>query len=58
MEHDDRYELHRLLSAVLSMGLSVDEELDIIKNEYSIPVDDKWRKDVSAMCLGNRNNRK
>ncbi len=49
-EHDDKYELHRLLSTILSMGLSVDEKLDIIKSEYRIPVDDKLRKDVSAMC--------
>lgn len=32
------------------MGLSVDEKLNIIKSEYSIPMDDKLRKDVSAMC--------
>ncbi|WP_300657316.1 hypothetical protein [uncultured Acetatifactor sp.] len=49
-ERDDKYELHRLLSAILSMELSVDEKLNIIKSEYSIPVDDKLRKDVSAMC--------
>ena len=49
-EHDEKYELHRLLSTILSMGLSVDEKLDIIKSEYRIPVDDKLRKDVSAMC--------
>ncbi len=49
-EHDEKYELHRLLSTVLSMGLSVDEKLDIIKSEYGIPVDDKLRKDVGAMC--------
>ena len=49
-EHDEKYELHRLLSTILSMELSVDEKLNIIKSEYSIPVDDKLRKDVSAMC--------
>ena len=49
-EHDDKYELHRLLSTLLSMELSTDEKLGIIKSEYSIPVDDKLRKDVSAMC--------
>lgn len=49
-EHDEKYELHRLLSTVLSMKLSVDEKLGIIQNEYSIPVDDRLRKDVSAMC--------
>ncbi|MCM1541851.1 MAG: hypothetical protein NC121_11385 [Blautia sp.] len=49
-EHDDKYELHRLLSTLLSMELSVEEKLGIIKSEYSISIDDKLRKDVSAMC--------
>ena len=35
---------------MLSAELTVDEKLGIIKTEYSIPVDDKLRKDVSAMC--------
>ena len=29
-EHDDKYELHRLLSTLLSMGLTADEKLGII----------------------------
>lgn len=49
-EHDDKYELHRLLSTLLSMELSVDEKLGIMENEYSIAVDDRIREDVSAMC--------
>lgn len=49
-EHDDKYELHRLLSTLLSMELSADEKLGIMENEYSIAVDDRMRKDVSAMC--------
>ena len=49
-EHDDKYELHRLLSAVLSTELSIDEKLGIMEKEYSIPVDDRIREDVSAMC--------
>ena len=49
-EHDDKYELHRLLSTLLSAELTVDEKLGIIKTEYSIPVDEKLRKDMSAMC--------
>ena len=49
-EHDEKYELHRLLSTLLSMELTVDEKLGIIRTEYSIPVDDKLRKDMSAMC--------
>ena len=49
-EHDEKYELHRLLSTLLSMELTVDEKLEIIKTEYHVPVDDELRKDVSALC--------
>ncbi len=49
-KHDDKYELHRLLSTLLSIELSVDEKLGIMEKEYSIPLDDRIRKDVSAMC--------
>lgn len=49
-EHDDKYELHRLLSTLLSMDLSVDEKLEIMEKEYSIPLDDRIREDVSEMC--------
>ena len=49
-EHDETYELHRLLGALLSQELSVDEKLNIIGNEYNIPIEENMRKDVSAMC--------
>ena len=49
-EHDDKYELHRLLSTLLSMELSVDEKFEIMEKEYSIPLDDRIREDVSEMC--------
>lgn len=49
-EHDEKYELHRLLSAVLSMELSVGEKLGIMETEYGIPLNDKMREDVSTMC--------
>jgi len=49
-EHDNKYELHRLLSTLLSMELSVDEKLGIMEKEYSIPLDDRIREDVSEMC--------
>ena len=48
--HDDKYELHRLLSTLLSTGLSASEKIGIMEKEYSIAVDDRIRKDVSAMC--------
>lgn len=49
-EHDDQYELHRLLSALLSTELSVGEKLGIMEKEYSIVIDDRIREDVNAMC--------
>ena len=49
-EHDETYELHRLLGALLSQELTVDEKLSIIGNEYDIPIEENMRKDVSAMC--------
>ncbi len=49
-EYDGKYELHRLLSTLLSMELTSTEKLEIIKTEYHIPVDDELRKDVSEMC--------
>lgn len=48
--HEDKYGLHRLLGTLLSSELSVDEKLGIMETEYSIPLDDKIREDVSAMC--------
>ena len=48
--HDDKYELHRLLGALLSKELSADEKLNIIESEYDIPVEDSIRKDVNVMC--------
>ena len=44
------YELHRLLGALLSRELTVDEKLDIIGNEYDIPIEESFRKDMSTMC--------
>ena len=49
-EHDETYELHRLLGALLSQELTVDEKLNIIGNEYDIPIEENFRKDVSVMC--------
>ena len=49
-EHDETYELHRLLGALLSRKLTVDEKLDIIGNEYDIPLEENFRRDVSTMC--------
>lgn len=49
-EKTEKYELHRLLGALLSSKLNVDEKLDIIGNEFQIPLESDIRKDVSEMC--------
>ena len=49
-EHDETYELHRLLGALLSKELTIDEKLNIIGNEYDILIEENFRKDVSVMC--------
>jgi len=48
--HDEIYELHRLLGALLSKELTIDEKLNIIGTEYDIPIEESFRKDVSVMC--------
>lgn len=48
--HNEMYELHRLLGALLSQELTIDEKLNIIGNEYDIPIEEDFRKDVSVMC--------
>jgi hypothetical protein len=49
-EHDRDYELHRLLGALLSRSLTQDEKLNIIGNEYDIPLEDEFRKELGSMC--------
>ena len=49
-DHNEEYELHRLLGALLSQELTADEKLNIIGREYDIPVEEHLRKDVSVMC--------
>ena len=49
-EKAEKHELHRLLGALLSSKLKVDEKLDIIGNEFQIPLESDIRKDVSEMC--------
>ena len=43
-EKEERYELHRLLGALLSAKLNVDEKFDIIGNEFDIPLESDIRK--------------
>ena len=48
-ERDKNFELHRLISALLSSVLPKQEKLDIIK-EYKIPIKEDIREDVNVMC--------
>ena len=49
-EHDEIYELHRLLVALFSPVLTQKERLELLDKEYNIPIEDSIRKDVSVMC--------
>ena len=49
-EHDNIYEMHRLLSALFSEKLSAAEKIDIINNEYDIPVANNIMEEVNIMC--------
>ena len=49
-EHDEIYELHRLLGTLLSKELEVTEKLSIIETEYQISVETETGKDVEYMC--------
>ena len=50
-EHDETYELHRLLGTLLSKQMEVNEKLDIMENEYHIPMDRMLGKEeLNIMC--------
>ena len=46
---EEQYKLHRLLGSLLSSKLSVDDKLNILANDYHIPIDAEIRKDVNEM---------
>ena len=47
---DEKYELHRLIGALLSDRLKENEKLDIIEKEYKIPLSNDFRKEMDTMC--------
>ncbi len=49
-EHDENYEMHRLLGALLSSELKAQEKLNILEHEYNIPINNEFREDVRIMC--------
>ena len=48
-DYDDN-SINRLLGTLFSSKLNTSEKLSIMKQEYNIPVDDKFREDVNVMC--------
>lgn len=47
---EEKHELHRLLGTLLSETLKEEEKLDILKNEYHIPMKKSIKEDVKIMC--------
>ena len=47
---EEKHELHRLLGALLSETLREEEKLNILKNEYHIPMEKSIEEDVKVMC--------
>ena len=49
-EHDNTYEMHRLLVALFTNTLNAKQKIDIINKEYDIPVESNIEEGVSIMC--------
>ena len=47
---EGHHELHRLLGALLSAKLPVEEKLDILEMEYEIPMEEEEKEEVRVMC--------
>ena len=47
---DENHELHRFLGTLLSEKLGVYEKIDILENEYHIPMEKSLEEDVKIMC--------
>ena len=46
---EENYELHRFLGTIFSQKLAVEEKLNILQ-EYDVPEEEDFRKDVNEMC--------
>ncbi len=49
-EQEKAYEMHRLIGTLLSSDLKEEEKLEIIEQEYNIPINNEFREDVRIMC--------
>ena len=46
---EENYDLHRFLGTIFSQKLAVEEKLNILQ-EYDVPEEEDFRKDVNEMC--------
>lgn len=46
----EQYDLHRLLEALFAEGLTAGKRLNIIKEEYDIPIEQTIEQEVDIMC--------
>ena len=53
---EEGYELHRLLGALLSQKLTVEEKLTIMETEYHIPVEENLREGCECYVQFGRRN--
>ena len=49
-EYDKKYELHRLVAALLSSELDNQEKLTILEDEYNVPKIEYFREEMNIMC--------
>ena len=49
-EKEEKYELHRLLSAILSSDLEIENKLNILELEYDIPLENDIKEEMREMC--------
>ena len=49
-KREERYELHRLISTLLSNEIEAEEKLNMIELEYQISVSEELREEVNLMC--------
>jgi hypothetical protein len=48
-EHEEKYELHRLLCTMFSDKISVKQKLDVMEHEYQISMENNMESEVSKM---------
>jgi len=47
---DEKYRLHRMLSALFTEGLTSKERINVLENEYSIPAVHEFGEELNTMC--------